>query len=392
MLSIFIYFATFGLKMPLLVTVFALFGFSFLLQAKPKEVFWIGFFIGILWFYWIGLSFRYYHLSFMIPLVILFVGMVYGLLFFVGYALVHRFLPLFWHLFAKGALLWSMSFIHPLGFNWFVPELTLVDSYLFFDKLSFAIFLIAIVLFLFFRGPKRFLALSLLLLLFHHPSPQELAPLKIKLVTTHVAQDRKWNPLYKEKIFAQNYKAIQKAIDQKFDVVVLPESAFPTFLNRDFTNLEKLLALSHHIAIVTGALSIKETKIYNSTYVFQNGKYTILNKVVLVPFGEEIPLPKPLAKIVNHIFFDDAEDYDHAKSPQTYTLYRSLFTNAICYEATHPLIYQTPSPYIIAISNNAWFVPSIEPWLQNLLISYYAKIYHKVVYHATNMAKTSIIR
>ena len=175
-------------------------------------------------------------------------------------------------------------------------------------------------------------------------------------------------------------------------MVVLPESAFPLFLNLDPNLLSRLQYLSHKIAIVTGALAYKEGKIYNSTYIFQNGRYIILDKVVLVPFGEEIPLPKPLARLVNHIFFGDASDYDHATTPQIYEIEGIRFTNAICYEATHPLIYQSPTTYIIAISNNAWFWPSLEPWLQNLIIRYYATIYHKVVYHATNIAKTEVIR
>jgi len=105
-----------------------------------------------------------------------------------------------------------------------------------------------------------------------------------------------------------------------------------------------------------------------------------------------VPLPAPLARLVNHYFFDDATDFSPAKEPQIYKIAGQAFTNAICYEATSPIIYTTPTTYIVAISNNAWFVPSYEPQLQNRIIRYYATIHHKTVYHATNIAQTKVIR
>ncbi len=371
-----------------LETVAALVGF-YLLLTLPKG-FWAGFFLGLFWFWWIGLSFRYYDLGWMIPFVIFFVALVYGILFEFFYLLAAK-LP--YSSIFRALFLWGVSFIHPFGFNWFVPELTLLFSFFAFDKLSFAIFLTTIAAFALLPTRLKPLALLALLFILQKPSqPPSPPPLKIALITTNTPQDKKWDRSYLPTMLKQNFAAIQRAINQKKDVVVLPESAFALFLNESPQLLEKLLNLSQKIAIVTGALSYQDGKVYNSTYVFEKGRYIILNKVVLVPFGEEIPLPKPIAKLINRLFFNDAQDYDHAKTPQIYTIKQTTFTNAICYEATHPLIYQTPTPYIIAISNNAWFVPSYEPNLQNLLIKYYATIYNKRVYHATNIAKSEVIQ
>lgn len=392
--SSFLFFASFGYHNPFFHSVLALIGLYLILGQK--RLFWIGFFIALLWFWWIGLSFRYYHLIWMIPLVILFVAFVYGTLFwftsFLANHLAKRIQNELVFPFTNASFLFFASSIHPFGFNWFIPEVALVHSYFGLEKSAFAIVLLALVV----LHTKRwwgFVVAPLLLgaALSHH-TPAPLAPLKIYLATTHIPQDKKWNRAYLDSIIARNFAIINKAIAKNYDIVVLPESAFPLFLNQNETLLQILKKLSKKIAIVTGALSFEHQQFYNATFVFSQGTMRILHKVVLVPFGEEIPLPKPLARLVNNIFFDGASDYTPAKEPQTYTIKGITFTNAICYEATSPIIYTTPSDYIIALSNNAWFIPSYEPILQNLIIRYYATINNKTVYHATNIAKTEIIR
>lgn len=60
------------------------------------------------------------------------------------------------------------------------------------------------------------------------------------------------------------------------------------------------------------------------------------------------------------------------------------FQIAICYEATREEFYQDFPKYLIALSNNAWFVPSIEPTLQRLLMLYFAKNYGTTIFHSSN--------
>ncbi|WP_201337428.1 MULTISPECIES: apolipoprotein N-acyltransferase [unclassified Nitratiruptor] len=391
--SSFLLFEVLSWHNPYLQAVLALGGFY--LVIINKRLFWIGFFIGVIWFWWIALSFRYYDLTWMIPLVIIAIGLVYGIIFKIAEAIGSLLQRAFsWQIYpyTNALFLFLVSYIHPFNFNWYIPELALLHTPFGVDKLSFGLILIVLLLLSLCSFLAALIAALLLTAALHHYTPQPIAPLKISLVTTHVPQDKKWKAAYRKKIIETNLQAINNAIAKKYDVVVLPESAFPLFLDYNTPLLLKLLQLSHKIAIVTGALHAEGQKIFNSTFVFHKGRFIILDKVILVPFGEEIPLPKPLAKWVNNLFFDGASDYSAAKTPQTYTIKGVTFTNAICYEATHPLIYHTSTPYIIAISNNAWFIPSYEPLLQNLIIKYYATIYKKVVYHATNIAKTEIIR
>ena len=376
-----IFFDYFDLHNALLSTFFVFLGLYLLIRSN--SFFFNGFFLALIWFWWIGLSFRYYDLKFLVPFVPIVIATIYGAIFaFLGWIL--RLLP---KPFAQATILFTISYIHPFGFNWLIPEVVLTSTLFGVDKLHFLALLLALLL------PHKILKALLLItsLLWMKPY-KPLAPLDIELVTTHIPQEKKWQSSYRPLLIQQNFAAINKAIKHKKDLVVLPESAFALFLNREPQILLSLLELSHKITIVTGALSLEQDRVYNATFVFHKGRYIILKKVVLVPFGEEIPLPKPIANWINDIFFDGASDYAKAKVPQTYTIENVSFTNAICYEATHPIIYQTNTPYIIALSNNAWFLPSYEPNLQNLIIKYYATIYNKVVYHATNIAKTEIIR
>ena len=403
--SFFIYAEALGKSSELLNTLTGVVAIYFILKADKKELFWIGFFIGILWFYWIGLSFRYYNLFWMIPIVILFVGVVYGIIFWLIGKLTELITNIFSSFsiylqpFIKSLFLSILNYIHPFGFNWFIPELIFLNSYLESNKSSFLIILLSIsflTLYNRFEMKKRvvFVLAAISLLIFAKKEIQtepKLAPIKIYLSQTSLPQDKKWDPLLQTKIIDENFKIIEEAIKKRYDLVVLPETAFPLYLNTRKNILNTLKKMSEKISIVAGALHLKEGLSYNSTYIFTNGDYIIADKVVLVPFGEAVPLPKPLAKLVNKVFFNGAEDYKRAKYPTDFEINGIRFRNAICYEATHPLLYKNTPKYLIAISNNAWFTPSIEPTLQNLIIKYYAKSHKIVVYHSTNIAKTAVI-
>ncbi|DAB31351.1 MAG TPA: acyltransferase, partial [Sulfurospirillum sp. UBA11407] len=135
----------------------------------------------------------------------------------------------------------------------------------------------------------------------------------------------------------------------------------------------------------------EDRKVLNSAYVFENGKTQIAHKVILVPFGEQIPLPKFARDFINKLFFNGAEDYESAKAPHNFIIKGLEFRNAICFEATKDALFEGNPRYMVAISNNAWFTPSIEPTLQNLLLRYYARKYNTTIYHSANGGISGII-
>jgi apolipoprotein N-acyltransferase len=383
--SAFIYLEHFGFSSMLLNTFLGLTALALMLYIPKRAVLISGFFIGLFWFYWIGNSFQYQGVGYMEPIVTLGFGFVY-LLFFAPLALTKK--PLI-----RAFLLFGLSFIEPFGWNWFKPELLFVQSYIGIYKYQLLLVLLALALPSLIQN-KKYKSIPLLLLfgaLSFGYTPQNPAPLKIKLVQTNIPQEKKWTQEQLYPTLSLVFTKIKQAQQEGYNLILFPESVLPLFLNKNPRLIDSLKKASHNIVIVVGALLLEDNKHYNVSYKFEDGNYTIAKKLVLVPFGEYIPLPKFAREYINKTFFSGASDFVTAKEPTDFNIKGIVFRNAICYEATTDAIYKNHPKYLLAMSNNAWFTPSIEPTLQNLLLRYYARKYSVTIYHATNGPKSGII-
>jgi apolipoprotein N-acyltransferase len=289
-------------------------------------------------------------------------------------------------------LLFALTFLYPVDFNWMQPELIFIESYIGFEKWQFAFTLTLLASCVWFRQWKKLLPLLLLPIVVEtsYPKPTP-PPLQIKLVSSEVPQDLKWQMSQQEVLIQNNLDAIVDAIDKKYDLVVLPEAAFPLYMNQNPQLIETLQQLSGHIVILTGTLLEEKGRHYNVSYLFDNDKITIAKKMILVPFGEYVPLPSFIRTWVNREIFGGGLDFVTADKPTDFVIKGIRFRNAICYEATRKELYTPDAAYFLAISNNGWFKPSIEPTLQNLLIRFYARKNHSMVFHSANSQGTSVI-
>ena len=384
--SAFLYLAHWGYTFDLFNTVAGVAAIWGLLTRGRRTVVLAGFFIGLLWFYWVGFSFRYYGMGWAIPFV--------SLGFALGYALIFGTMALTKRVWLRAFILFGIGFFEPFDFNWMLPGLLFVHSWLGVETWQFALLLGSITLFASTLKPWRYASIVLLLGAVDYGGniPKALPPLSIKLVSASLPQEAKWVPANRDAIVETNFRAIEAAAAEGYDLVILHESAFPLFLNRHADLMERLRTISRRIAIVTGGLYYEGGQNYNVTYLFEEGNVRVAKKMVLVPFGEYIPLPAFLHKIVNDLFFDGAPDYIGADEPTTLTIGGVPFRNAVCYEATCPELFEGEPKYMIAISNNAWFTPSVESTLQRLLMEYFSKRHGTVIFHAANMAGTGVIR
>lgn len=384
--SSFIYFEHFGISIKIINSVLGVISLALLLYIPKRAVLIAGFFIGILWFYWIGYSFKYNGIQNMETIITLLFGVIYMLFFGV--------LALTESIILRALLLFGLSFVEPMDFNWLQIELLFIDSYFGILKYQLAIILAALSLPKYIRGPYRYGALLLLVLALDintHPAQKE-APLKIKLVSTNIKQNEKWEKENLSATLELIFYEIEKARKERYDMVVLPESVFPFYMNKAPLVSDRLKKISYEIAIVAGSLLKEDGKHYNVTYIFNNGKYIIAKKLVLVPFGEYIPLPAFARKFINDTFFAGASDFKTGKKATDFSVKGVKFRNAVCYEATCQEIYEGDVKYVVAISNNAWFTPSIEPTLQRLLMRYYAKKNSVVIYHSANYKGSGVIK
>lgn len=386
-LSAFIYLAYFNITNQFLHVGFAIIGFWFLCRASKIEYFFIGFFIGIFWFYWMSLSFRFYELSWAIPLVILIIAAIYGVLFLIPSLISYS--P-----YVRMLSLLVLSQIAPFGFNWFNFELIFYYTPFGLTPLHVASFMLFILFAQNLKGKKRLLAVLFLVLSldFTNKKMPEPIPFNYTLVQTNIAQNLKWNQDFVYKNLKFNFQKIEDAIENSDRLIVFPETAFPIYLNRNQNVIDTLLDYSNHIAIITGALTYENDKLYNSTYFFDKGVMKRADKVVLVPFGETIPLPNFLAKKINRYIFGVENDFLHANIPTDFKIDNISIRNAICYEGSTKILHENSPHYMSVLSNNAWFYPSIEPTLQNLMLSLWATKSNTVILHVANGEGGGIIK
>lgn len=381
--SLFIYLSYFGYSfwvVEFIVGFAVLWG---LFSLDKRGLFIFGFFSSIFWFYWVGLSFRYYDLeAFAIPSVLI-LSLSLGLLFLLAGFVKNLYLRALFFLF--------FDTFAPFGFDWMKLELMFVNTPLEASKTAFAIVLLSALL-AYKRNPLFLAIFPLLMFTTNFDKVEPIYPkASIELVGTNIDQSIKWDGSYLGEFEEENFKLIANSQKNGFDMTVLPESAFPYYINRDPKIIERLKSASFDKAIVTGALYLEDNTIYNAAYIFKDGNYTVAKKTVLVPFGEYVPLPSPLDRWVNDTFFGGASDFIEASLPTDFEYMGNRYRVAICYEATNTKIYKNSPLYIIAISNNAWFVPSIEPTLQKLLMKFYAKKFNKIIFHAVNGSPSFVI-
>ncbi len=206
LLSLFIYLEYFGLSLKLINTIIALSAFLLIFQLNKKELFLSGFIIGILWFWWLGYSFVYYELSFMIPIVIIGIGLLYGLFFYL--------IGLINNIYYKISYIFLLSYIEPFSFNWFKIELPFINSYLGTSKLEFLAILIISALFIEYRYKyKKIIPISyaiVIIVLFftnkYNTSQNNIKypPIKIYKYKTNIPQEKKWDRKYKKEIIENN--------------------------------------------------------------------------------------------------------------------------------------------------------------------------------------------
>ena len=401
-----IYLDWLGLVNYFINTILGLATLYFLLLADKKTWIWTGFFIGVLWFWWIGISFKNYDMAWAIPIPIFVLGVIYMAIFYVAITLVDflgRVLPIehgqpqgavptWFDLLGKAIILLLLSFVHPFGFDWFKPELMFTNSYLGVEKWQFALVLLALALTIY---KKQLLYLFITLLAYpyaaHFQEETTINPL-LELHGTHTNVKDKWNQELLNSHIDNVIIAINNAISNKKQIIVFPESVLPLFLNKQPLIMQKLQSDSTKITIVIGALYWENKIPRNSTYIFQNGAYTIANKVKLVPFGEENPLPDFMGKWINDLFFDGAPDYVASADFTDYNIEGVTYRNAICFEATSEKLYEGNPKNMIVLTNNGWLTPSIEPTQQKVLLQYYSKKYGTTIYHAVNMSDSYIIQ
>lgn len=150
--------------------------------------------------------------------------------------------------------------------------------------------------------------------------------------------------------------------------IIWPESALPYYIFSDqYADVAEVLRkeLGNDVTLLTGAIRIdlKDDKIFNSLFVFKDGKITdYYDKRKLVPFGEFIPFRK-IITFVNSIAAGD--DISKSKSNKKIIKIDNTFPKfspIICYESIFNKAIDKKAKLIINITNDAWFGNTSGPY------------------------------
>lgn len=391
--------------LPYINTIFALLAVASALKVDKKYRFFFGFFVGILWFYWTNLSFRFTPSPYLMWVGIIGVAVIYAIVFY--------FILFFNNKIFRIATLALIGVVPVLGFDWLVVESLFSFSILRVDKISFIFIVSCVAIWLYFLQKERdsskkkakkrnrkiasFALIPLVFAIDFSVAEVEIPP-KMFIAEMYVNQNAKWDE--RERNTIRNFRYIDEAIARGANVVILPETAFPLRLNMREDLMERLLDLSHQITIITGAQRgeyignmPERLATFNSTFVFEKGAWRFADKVFLAPFGEYAPVPKVFGEIFKKLFYIDIMRGFDNRGGGVNDLHTAHFSfrAAICYEVTTRRAFEGDPKIMIAISNSAWFAPSIEPVLQMMLMKYYARIHKTVIVQSTNGSKSVVV-
>ena len=274
---------------------------------------------------------------------------------------------------------------NPLGSVWVcsVPILqiaSLTGVY----GLSFITVLFASFPYLFFFNRKRAILLNSMAILallaislwgyYRSATPYEMVPhVKLRLVQGNIAQTLKWSPQLVIEHLTKHLRLTQSSGFEKITHVIWSETAAPSLLGESETARAALArGVPENGAMIVGTIRRNRNPIshhlhwYNSLQILDQygdiiGTY---DKSHLVPFGEYVPGHSyiPFNKITQGI-----ADYSAGSGPVTMPAIGILpsFSPLICYEDIFPsqvVTVKNRPHWLLAITNDAWFGMSSQPW------------------------------
>lgn len=196
------------------------------------------------------------------------------------------------------------------------------------------------------------------------------APLGVSLLQGDIPQEMKFRP---EQLAAtlERYGRMVMASDSK--LIVLPETAFPTFM--DYLPPDYLDQLRAHAARAGGDLLFGVPELlgsdhyYNSVVAAGSSPLQVYRKVHLVPFGEFVPYGFHWLVDAMNVPLSDFSRGRPDQPPLSIAGQRVAVN--VCYEDVfgEELIDALPTATLMVnVSNDAWFGDSFAPW-QHLQIA-----------------------
>ena len=195
---------------------------------------------------------------------------------------------------------------------------------------------------------------------------------EVVVIQPNIDPNSKWDSKNKEIIKSKLDSLYEIALNLKPDLILFPETAYPTYLRFDHTirnYLQKkvsLTGISTLVGTVDRVRSIEQKKnnYFNSSFFFtKNQDIQIYNKTHLVPFAEYVPFSDivPTFKKINF----GQGNFNKGKEISIFDMKGLKFSNIICYESSIPSIVNQIVKYganfLTIQTNDGWLGNSIGP-------------------------------
>ena len=200
------------------------------------------------------------------------------------------------------------------------------------------------------------------------------ATIKIGVAQGNVPHERRWHPKMWPFILRDYFALSEKLMQEKVDLIIWPESAYPGYYGEDPENAREFKAflLKAKTPHVIGTITKEGENYFNSAVLFSAGKpEAAYHKIHLVLFGEFIPMRKQFPFLASLVPIDDftrGKERVLFKAPSSQDANKPFFYSVlICFEDTVPDLVRgfvkSGANLLIDMSNDAWFGDSKEPFL-----------------------------
>lgn len=265
------------------------------------------------------------------------------------------------------------------GFPWLILGTSLVDvPFLKYSLIPLSVYggsLVVLFLSLLYRFKKAIIfiilgtALLSLMGLLHREVRIPPQGFKVALIQTNIPQVIKLNRSLFEKEYPLIIKLVKEAQKTDPDLIILPESTLPFYLEEIRTKGKELLKLSQKVPIILGIVEIERSFIpYNSVILLHKGKVIDkYRKHILVPFGEYTPYPfKYLSSLIPYF---GLTDYRRGKGAKCFKIKDISVGTPVCFEIAYPFyIKKFSCTFLAVLTNDGWFLDS-EGTYQHLKIA-----------------------
>ncbi|WP_188704602.1 apolipoprotein N-acyltransferase [Silvimonas iriomotensis] len=220
-------------------------------------------------------------------------------------------------------------------------------------------------------------------------------PVSVSLAQGAIPQDEKWAQAH----YLDNLRIyLHLTREAKGDIVILPETAIPSFLS-DTPDwyLDYLRAAVEPRALVTGVplSGPHKEEYYNSVMLLTAPDMPLYSKHHLVPFGEFVPVPALFGWMYHYLNMPlDGFTPGAAKQAPFKIGPTTRLAPNICYEDVYgrEIINALPqATLLVNVSNLAWFDGSWAAWQQTQMSQARALETGRWMLRATNTGMTAII-